>query len=950
MAACSKELTPVVEDNTIEEAFLTFSSERPQLEPTTRTEWNGSTIIWSTDDKIRAGYTLNGAWMSQSTAATAENPAKLYASGSVAIDPASPNVGKFSVPVGGTSFTDPKVSGDYVFYTLYPTTATSNTSAATAPLVTINVLTSQTPGAETFDSRADIMVGKTETLPLNGFPSSPITIHWSRLVAHGFLTFKDLKGVEDGETVTKIVLTAQATANLAGSEQISLVDKSFSATEGNNNKTNELTIQGTNLSFVTEEVNGVDMTNLKAWVCLMPETISSLDVDIETNRAHYTRSITGISKEFLQNCKNNLTINMSSATRTPKGDQLIEDGFYVISYGQYMMTVGDVSNSFRGYTNLNTTNPADDAIWYIEYVPSSGTYTIRSLSESLYLCGSTTDNSTSLDLANEPSKITTNFFSIEKSSETATTYKISSVGGVRSIGFNNNSNQHRFAMYKGSADQFITLDITPVTATITPRIEVTTPVQISKNALTEPTTITTIIRKFFDGAIQATSNQSWLTVSNLAAGETDVKVTVEANTGAERTAVITLSGEGIDDGQGVFDYYFTSKTWTANPDDWTSGKNGAGFSNGGIQVTDDVSGANGTSPYSFTDIEEIVVTYCTNASKGAGTIKVTVGSGTTKTLSVTKTGGTTPRTLTFTYSPKESGKVKIEVTCTTNSIYLISASIKAESIVIPVPSISVATGNASATTSTDGTTATLNGTITLNDGATIGNVTEAGFYYKLSSASDFTKVTCSSVTSLAFSYDLSSLTKDAEYTFHAYAKYTGGSEVTGDDNTFTPTQSGGGDFTPFNVWEDGFSNCTNNTATLSSLSGSTSGFTGNYSNISTTYPMDGAIRIGKASGTGSITTPVLTTISGSSVNLTVTFKAAGWNGKTAQMTLSVNKGSVTEGQTTIASESTMSTNTPSMTGTVYTFHITGADNTTKITFSTTCSIGIDDLVVTQTTN
>ena len=85
LAACSKELTPVVEDNTIEEAFLTFSSERPQLEPTTRTEWNGSTIIWSTDDKIRAGYTLNGAWMSQSTAATAENPAKLYASGSVAI-------------------------------------------------------------------------------------------------------------------------------------------------------------------------------------------------------------------------------------------------------------------------------------------------------------------------------------------------------------------------------------------------------------------------------------------------------------------------------------------------------------------------------------------------------------------------------------------------------------------------------------------------------------------------------------------------------------------------------------------------------------------------------------------------------------------------------------------------------------------------------------------------
>lgn len=159
-----------------------------------------------------------------------------------------------------------------------------------------------------------------------------------------------------------------------------------------------------------------------------------------------------------------------------------------------------------------------------------------------------------------------------------------------------------------------------------------------------------------------------------------------------------------------------------------------------------------------------------------------------------------------------------------------------------------------------------------------------------------------------------------------------------------------GGFTPFSVWEDDFSTCTSSSTALTSLSGSKSGFTGSYSSISATYPMTGAIRIGKASAAGSITTPVLSSITGSSVDLTVTFKAAGWNGKTAKLTLTVNKGSVTEGQTTIASESTMAGNTPSMTGTSYTFHITGADSTTMITFSTTNSIGIDDLVITQTTN
>ncbi|MCQ2340718.1 MAG: hypothetical protein MJZ79_08120 [Paludibacteraceae bacterium] len=125
-------------------------------------------------------------------------------------------------------------------------------------------------------------------------------------------------------------------------------------------------------------------------------------------------------------------------------------------------------------------------------------------------------------------------------------------------------------------------------------------------------------------------------------------------------------------------YTFTSKSWGATNSaeqtaNWTSGKDGNGLTtNQGIQITDGVSGANGTSPISFSNVSKIVVRYCTNASKGVGTIKVQVGSGTEKSFSVTKpsSGGTTLKNAEFIYSTSETGKIKVTGECTTNSVYI----------------------------------------------------------------------------------------------------------------------------------------------------------------------------------------------------------------------------------------------------------------------------------------
>ena len=104
-----------------------------------------------------------------------------------------------------------------------------------------------------------------------------------------------------------------------------------------------------------------------------------------------------------------------------------------------------------------------------------------------------------------------------------------------------------------------------------------------------------------------------------------------------------------------------------------------------------------------------------------------------------------------------------------------------------LPAISVTTSAATDLTSAYGTTATLNGSISLLYGAVIGNLDEAGFYYKASGAGSFTKVTCSPTpTTTSFSYDLTGLTAGTTYTFKAYGVYDGGDEVLGSELTFTP--------------------------------------------------------------------------------------------------------------------------------------------------------------------
>ena len=127
------------------------------------------------------------------------------------------------------------------------------------------------------------------------------------------------------------------------------------------------------------------------------------------------------------------------------------------------------------------------------------------------------------------------------------------------------------------------------------------------------------------------------------------------------------SGEG--GAEETSTYTFTSKAWADETNSWTSTQDGNQLTaNQGVQVTTGVSGAGAKSKAAFDKVSKVVVTYCTNASRGAGSIEVAVGS-TKVSHDVTKEGGTTLRTLDFDFD-KVSGTAAFTVTCTTNSIYV----------------------------------------------------------------------------------------------------------------------------------------------------------------------------------------------------------------------------------------------------------------------------------------
>lgn len=293
--SCQKQ--EVIVPETEQVSCLTFTSEKPAFADETKTEWTGETIKWSMGDKISVAYTVEGNW--QGINGDAEGNAKLYKSSELA---EAAEIANFNVSTDFKGTTE----GAHVFYGVYP--APQSTDFANAPVASLTIPANQTPNANTFDASGDLMVGVSKEYESRPESGETISLKWNRLVAHAVITLKEINGFIAGETLTGITLTAQEGANLVGKQN---VDLTTGAVENNDGASNIIKIAPGNLSV---DAKGT----VTFWVCVLPETLTSLTVEVNTDQATYTREITGISKTFKQNARNTLAVNMSSATRVTK--------------------------------------------------------------------------------------------------------------------------------------------------------------------------------------------------------------------------------------------------------------------------------------------------------------------------------------------------------------------------------------------------------------------------------------------------------------------------------------------------------------------------------------------------------------------------------------------------------------------------------------------------------
>jgi|GEM_PF-1801420 len=299
-AACQKEASsPAIEDELVS---LNFTS----ANPTTKTVADAvnKTILWEKGDKISIAYTVNDKWQNANGDATADKPAKIYASNGLA---AGGETAVFNIS-GNFNAT---ATGVHQFYSVYPSSCVKLTDIKYAPSVTMTIPDVQTPAENSFDAAADLMIGKaTKTYnSLSDARADAIPLLWQRIVSHADITLKGLQGLTENEVITTIVLTADADAKLVGDRWIDIQNGNILGPK-NITDANILTINGTNLK--------VNSNNVEFWAAVMPATVKSLNIVVETNKATYTRNIESCNIVFKQNARKGLNVDMSSVERVEK--------------------------------------------------------------------------------------------------------------------------------------------------------------------------------------------------------------------------------------------------------------------------------------------------------------------------------------------------------------------------------------------------------------------------------------------------------------------------------------------------------------------------------------------------------------------------------------------------------------------------------------------------------
>lgn len=294
-------------------AELTFTSAYPRTQDpvTSKTAWNGGAIEWTRTDRVRiACYnTVSGLFRDQREEGDGIT-AKLYSSNQANLD--AEGIASFDLP-SNISFSLPADDSPCRFYAIYPGELNGDDANFTrAPLVKKGAIaSSQSLVADNLTS--DILIGRSKKeytaseLPSAGAGSKThIPLEWTRPVAFDVITLKAMN-LEEGEVLRSVRISAEKGLALTGELDINLLTGEAAPKQGGA-VFNHVEAVGE----LAPDASG----NFTFWLTTLPFRTFTLEVVADTDRARYSRKINLSSAlDFMVNCRNLLTINMSSAKR-----------------------------------------------------------------------------------------------------------------------------------------------------------------------------------------------------------------------------------------------------------------------------------------------------------------------------------------------------------------------------------------------------------------------------------------------------------------------------------------------------------------------------------------------------------------------------------------------------------------------------------------------------------
>lgn len=531
--SCQKEETAPAS----EPVTLTFTSANPQ----TKTEWDGETgtIWWSEKDVIRVALKIGDAWYSD------KSGAKLYQSSSLS---SKSLTGEFSLKTFDSG--EISTTGDYQFYSVYPVGVTETNFDPSTSLATINLPSVQMSSTSTFDKSADVLWGKAVNT-YTQLPTEKVPLLWNRLVAHAYITLKDINGIAENEAINSVTLTAQEGAALTGVYDLNVATGEFTA----NATSNVVTV---NCTGISADESG----NATFWACINPCEVTSLNIVVDTDIATYTIDKQNLNLAFLQNQRNILPVNMSAAVRVQKE---VDDTDYSNDYlitgtktdGTTMVTAG----AYVSGNNINTivgVTLTDGAFEYVDGLENckmtvekvtegtyAGKYTIKDASGNyLYAPGSGSGNN--YLKGGELQDDAAYYWSISLNDDG--THKVVAAATSNNNELRYNRGSSLFSCYASTSSMSaITLyPYSMVMVSTTPVIVLSTEQPVTVGDEGGEVTISYTIKNPADGVtLEASADADWLTDVQYADGT--VTYTAAANEGAERTATVTLSYEGAAD-------------------------------------------------------------------------------------------------------------------------------------------------------------------------------------------------------------------------------------------------------------------------------------------------------------------------------------------------------------------------------------------------------------------